>query len=297
MMTRRNQPGRSFRFAIIDDEDGQVLGYFEDVAGLSGDVYAETEGRTYHQIEIMGCHPRMRLEAWCSGPQTGFDETLGNLQISILNRGEEVIGSYYLGSVRLLKCSRSRNEVGLWNIVMVGVLLVPAHPKALVLWENWRVQAPAKKGLWVPLRGEERAAWLEIVRLHHTHRRRNARDLPSGSVIELDGTNITDYPSFFCALGEAISGPGGYFGADLDGLNDCLRGGFGVVPPFTLRWLNPEVARGSLIRFLPANSGPLSFSTEQPHADRGNRNSGNELSLFEEIMSVFRDNHVTVEFV
>lgn len=99
-----------------------------------------------------------------------------------------------------------------------------------------------------------------------------------------------------CRPGEAINGAGVYFGADLDGLNDCLRGGFGVVPPFTLRWLNPEVARGSLIRFLPANSGPLSFSTEQPHADRRNRNSGNELSLFEKIMSVLRDNHVTVEF-
>ncbi len=44
----------------------------------------------------------------------------------------------------------------------------------------------------------------------------------------LDGSYITDIPSFYLSIGEAINGIGGYFGACLDSLSDCLLGGFGV---------------------------------------------------------------------
>ncbi|NMI02379.1 hypothetical protein HF638_00220 [Paenibacillus sp. SZ31] len=50
----------------------------------------------------------------------------------------------------------------------------------------------------------------------------------------VDGRNITDKISFYFALGESINGPGGYFGGCLDSLSDCLCGGFGVKPPFTI---------------------------------------------------------------
>lgn len=33
------------------------------------------------------------------------------------------------------------------------------------------------------------------------------------------------------SIGEAINGPGGYFGWNLDALHDCLRGGFGALTP------------------------------------------------------------------
>ncbi|MGW0802654.1 barstar family protein [Nonomuraea sp. NPDC002799] len=47
-------------------------------------------------------------------------------------------------------------------------------------------------------------------------------------------------------MGEAINGPGGYFGRNLDALDDCLRGGFGARAPFTLFWSDSHVARQSL---------------------------------------------------
>ncbi|WP_349254233.1 barstar family protein [Paenibacillus sp. RC67] len=52
----------------------------------------------------------------------------------------------------------------------------------------------------------------------------------------LDGLFIKDQTSFFCALGEAINGPGGYYGSGLDGLSDCLCGGFGARAPFKIHW-------------------------------------------------------------
>jgi hypothetical protein len=56
---------------------------------------------------------------------------------------------------------------------------------------------------------------------------------------DAEGAHVTDITSYYCALGEAVDGPGGYFGWNLDALAVCLRGGFGATPPFTV--LEPEV--------------------------------------------------------
>ncbi|WP_406378341.1 hypothetical protein [Streptomyces sp. NBC_00197] len=57
---------------------------------------------------------------------------------------------------------------------------------------------------------------------------------------------MTDHPGFHCALGEAVNGPGGYFGRSLDTLGACLRGGWGAERPFTLVWHASAVARSCL---------------------------------------------------
>ncbi len=48
------------------------------------------------------------------------------------------------------------------------------------------------------------------------------------AVYELDGSAINNPDDLYRLLGEAVNGPGGYFGANLDSLNDCLGGGFGT---------------------------------------------------------------------
>ena len=40
-----------------------------------------------------------------------------------------------------------------------------------------------------------------------------------------------------------MNGPGGYYGWNLDAVVDCLRGGWGARPPFTLWWQDSEVAQ------------------------------------------------------
>src|SRR2546421_5312984 len=50
-------------------------------------------------------------------------------------------------------------------------------------------------------------------------------DRPAGTRYDLDGRFVTDVEGFYCAIGEAINGPGGYFGLNLDALDDCLSGG------------------------------------------------------------------------
>jgi hypothetical protein len=68
----------------------------------------------------------------------------------------------------------------------------------------------------------------------------------SGGVHHLDGTFVTDVPGLHCAMAEALVGPGGYFGREWNAFKDCLSGGFGVSPPFTLIWHDADVARQAL---------------------------------------------------
>ncbi|MGC5341415.1 barstar family protein [Streptomyces sp. DT24] len=54
----------------------------------------------------------------------------------------------------------------------------------------------------------------------------------------LEGAGITDLDRFWQVVGEAVNGPGGYFGRGLDSFADCLGGGMGTPPDgdFTIEW-------------------------------------------------------------
>jgi Barstar (barnase inhibitor) len=44
-------------------------------------------------------------------------------------------------------------------------------------------------------------------------------------VYVIDGGQVGSLEDFWRVIGEAVNGPGGYFGQNLDAFNDCLRGG------------------------------------------------------------------------
>jgi RNAse (barnase) inhibitor barstar len=63
----------------------------------------------------------------------------------------------------------------------------------------------------------------------------------------IPGERIHSLEDFYVVMGEVINGPGGYFGSNLDGLVDCLRGGFGTPQePYVLRWAHAQVSRKAL---------------------------------------------------
>jgi hypothetical protein len=99
-------------------------------------------------------------------------------------------------------------------------------------WELWREGRPRNPGSWHGLNASGQQAWLALASQAAT----TARADRIGGVYHLDSTQIRDVTSLHCALGEAIAGPGGYYGREWNGFKDCLCGGFGVVPPFTLVW-------------------------------------------------------------
>ncbi|MFJ6699617.1 barstar family protein [Streptomyces sp. NPDC091272] len=111
------------------------------------------------------------------------------------------------------------------------------------------ISALTRPGAWTGLDPEGRRAWLTAVQEHHFSRPDAGEDAPAGRTYVLDGRHVTDRSALFLALGEAVNGPGGYFGANLDALNDCLRGGYGVGTPFVLDWQDSETARTHLVAY------------------------------------------------
>ena len=90
-------------------------------------------------------------------------------------------------------------------------------------------------GTWIALDAVGRKAWLLQARDYHfAHGFTAAQARTAHRPITLDVAPIDDLTSFFCALGEAVNGPGGYFGLTLRALEDCLIGGFGAEAPWTL---------------------------------------------------------------
>ncbi|WP_370971253.1 barstar family protein [Amycolatopsis sp. cg9] len=124
---------------------------------------------------------------------------------------------------------------GLVDLLLREPLHDPPGPAARAIWDLWSAGRPAAGNFWA---AADRPEWLRAALAHH---RAEGPDRPPGRTFRLDGTHVTDLASFLCALGEAVNGPGGYFGRNLDALADCLRGGFGATTPFTVA--GPEVPR------------------------------------------------------
>ncbi|MFH9395817.1 hypothetical protein [Streptomyces sp. NPDC017556] len=124
----------------------------------------------------------------------------------------------------------------------------PVPPYARPIWERWFAGPPDTRGSWAGLDTRHRGAWLDLVRERTCQR--THRDRPAGHAYELDGRHVTDRPGLYLALGEAVNGPGGYFGGCVAAVDDCLRGAFGYTAPATLLWREAATAREHLSQAL-----------------------------------------------
>ncbi|MFJ5923306.1 barstar family protein [Kitasatospora sp. NPDC092948] len=104
-------------------------------------------------------------------------------------------------------------------------------PAAREVWRRWQPGPPEQPGGWRGLGAAAKQAWQTLA----LHRLDPGPDRPGGEY-HLAGAGVEDVTGLHCALGEAINGPGGYYGREWNGLKDCLGGGFGPVSPFTLVW-------------------------------------------------------------
>ncbi|GAA3254283.1 barstar family protein [Dactylosporangium siamense] len=112
------------------------------------------------------------------------------------------------------------------------------------IWERWRTLGrPTEPGLWTAYDRDLRHQWLGAALRHHRH---GEPDRPAGTTYHLDGRHVTDIEGFWCAIGEAVNGPGGYFGWNASAFDDCLRGRWGAATPFRLVWHDAEAARTHL---------------------------------------------------
>lgn len=222
------------KYSLIDDETGLTIGRCLDQKGLTGSCIEKIDGEDFHKITFVDFGYDEEFAAYCKHRKT----YINNVYLTILNDEENPIGSYYF----VLKESYAYDPFSdfdevLQQLEFVGNLVEVAAEESLLVWDMRRTPL-AKKNEWIGLSCEQRLAWLEAARLFSSTKP-ITEDQQQGHYY-IDAAHVTDPASFFCALGEAVNGPGGYFGYSLDSLEDCLCGGFGAREPFVIHLFNVD---------------------------------------------------------
>lgn len=238
-------------YSLVNEEDeSDFWGYAQDARGLF--VPLEDGLR---RVELLGCAPEGGLAARL--PHIGGRRArAGNAYLGLLAPSGAEIGSYFVNWLTPESVKPSGLGRDLVDL-MVSLWCDDLLPESDRPWELIRTGRLDRTGLWQPLDPPGRLAWLSVALRHHAHR--DLSDRAAGATFTLDGRYVVDEDSFYCALGEAVNGPGGYFGWNLDALDDCLRGRWGATPPFTLRWQHSESAASHLSRIGMEDDGRTSL--------------------------------------
>ncbi|WP_031086690.1 barstar family protein [Streptomyces sp. NRRL WC-3549] len=110
----------------------------------------------------------------------------------------------------------------------------------------------------------------------------------------IEGGEVTGLERFWDLVGEAVNGPGGYFGRNLDAFSDCLGGGFGTPADgsFVIEWRDHAASARALgheetARRLEALLG-RAHPTSRPRIQRelAEARAGRGPTLFDQLVEI-----------
>ncbi|MGX9886526.1 barstar family protein [Streptomyces sp. NPDC002276] len=220
-----------------EEGEGEFWGKSRGVTGLFTPVSAGLR-----RVRLSGIAPEGRLQQCIE--RIGSKRALaGNADLVLLDTAGHEVGSYFVADVTVESAERADGSADTEVLMDLTVTLDCENllPEAERPWDLVRTGTLDRPGLWHSLDAAARHAWLAVALNHHGYRKSPTGN--PGAVYEMDGRFISDGLSFYCALGEAVNGPGGYFGWNLSAIEDCLTGGWGATPPFTLNWLGADESR------------------------------------------------------
>ncbi|NUT47401.1 MAG: hypothetical protein HOV94_08840 [Saccharothrix sp.] len=237
------RPGGLDEFVLLG-RDEEPYGTCRDVTG----VFREQADPPVPHVRLLGCRPERHLltalGAIGQSSEAGLRRRRVRADLHAVaadGRAGPVVDVVVSGTIEASEPSRL--GPGLLDVTVDSDPREPVPTGALDVLEHWLTGGPARKNLWAGYDRELRLYWAGMALV----RRSDAPDRPAGATYELDGRFVTDVEGFYCAIGEAINGPGGYFGWNLGAFDDCLRGRFGARPPFRLVWHDSAVAREHLV--------------------------------------------------
>ncbi|MFD7660398.1 barstar family protein, partial [Actinosynnema sp. NPDC059797] len=211
-------------------------------------VFREQAAPPVPRVRLLGCRPEpallVALDAVGQSTNAALRRRWVRARVDMVaddGSAVHVTGALLAGTVNAAKPSPL--GAGLLDVTVEIGPREPLPAGVLDVLEHWRAGRPSRRNLWARHDRELRHWWAGVA-LGCTS---GAPDRPPGTTYELDGRFVTDVEGFYCAIGEAVNGPGGYFGWNLHALHDCLGGGFGARTPFRLVWHDSAVARGHLV--------------------------------------------------
>lgn len=151
----------------------------------------------------------------------------------VLSSEDKIVTSDFISDIKIEKLFK--DDFNNLNVVIRGWLFESSKGSYEITKQ--RLTSGIKKyGEWKDLPTEKVQGWLESALRLGTF----GEDV-SNKFVTINSNNIDSEDKFYCALGEAVNGIGGYFGRGLGALDDCFNGGFGIKGNFTLEWLNHEI--------------------------------------------------------
>jgi hypothetical protein len=232
------------RFAVRSDQSGEYVLVADRVAGLFVGRYGIDDYGALLDL------PTVRLDCRLTGVRqlVPFEEDLGDVEVHVLDLDSKSMGSYSLADVTLEKGG------DVWNMVAFDPL--PPHVGAEGVWERWRTSPPREKGEWTRIPVGLREGWVEVSQSRDSTLGRGFVPMGLGEDIYLDGGDVVDTASFFCAIGEAFCGPGGHFGGSFTGFFEYL-GEYSGGRAIRLHWKDMAVAERALAALPDGEDGPV----------------------------------------
>ncbi|MGW8885175.1 barstar family protein [Streptomyces sp. NPDC055749] len=113
----------------------------------------------------------------------------------------------------------------------------------------------------------------------------------------IEGSEVTGLDRFWEVIGEAVNGPGGYFGRNLDAFADCLSGGMGTPDDddFVIEWRDHARSAESLGH--PETARYLRRAAQRAHptsrvlieAELAEALEGRGATLFDRLVEIIRE--------
>ncbi|WP_431905170.1 barstar family protein [Micromonospora carbonacea] len=223
-------PGALYR--LIEDESQREILTASDMEGFFRGV---PEGDDAPSILMTGS--TVSLE---SLPMRLYD-----IELQVIDSRKEVLAAYYIGEVEIVG-GRPSGCIDRTDLEVDFSGYYFPFPYAGSVWRRWASGAPILMGEWSELAVEWHSSWLHVVQAAWFGSGRSATRYGLKDLYVMDGSKVASVASFYCALGEAVNGPGGYFGSGLDALEDCLVNATAVAEDFKLSWRNFSMSERSL---------------------------------------------------
>ncbi|WP_307783806.1 barstar family protein [Streptomyces spinoverrucosus] len=220
-------------FRLVDTGSGTVLLTAERIL----DFFVAPDDEPPHLVTFAGVHH--------VSPDRGKAE---EAELQVVDHRGERIGKYYLGRVKAAYGEPPDVTGGRHPDVPYDFFgFTEEYPRAGEIWREWADDSPAERGEWARLPAEWHESWLHVVQTSWFTTGKRATRYEAAETVVVDGVGITGRAAFYCALGEAVNGPQGYFGSNLDALFDCLRTARAEgTAPFTLVWRDHSASRDAL---------------------------------------------------
>ncbi|WP_405462833.1 barstar family protein [Streptomyces anulatus] len=221
-------------YRLVDQESEEVLIAAEDLL----DYFMEEDREPPETVTFVRAHQVGRAR-----------RKTERAELQVVDRQGATIGAYDIGRVsaafrpELVPSGADRPDLG---YSFLGRTC--EYPWAGEIWRQWAATGrPVEPGEWARHPSDWHESWMHVVQTAWFDSGRSATRYETGGTAVVDSTAITTRDGFYCALGEAVNGPGGYFGSNLDALFDCLRTmRRDEASPFRLVWRNVAVSQEAL---------------------------------------------------